>query len=319
MPTEAFISYAHVDDRARERLHKHLAMLQRADLLSVWSDHDILAGDRFADRIDDALERAGLFIALLSPDYLASTYCYEKEFQRAIALNAAGRLRIVGIVIEPCDWKRSPFKDLVVLPKDGKAVSEWTNQNAAFLNVVNALERVLETPADAPSPTPTVPPTTGGAAQARRFRVRQDFDAIQRAEFAENAFRTIASYFRQACAEMQDVSEHLRGRFIEMSRDSFTCTLVNRAKMRGGEAHVTVRLGRGQHRVGDISWLWAPHADDTSTNGWLAVEADDFELHLKGSIDRFGFGNRDATMTPHQAAERLWNAFMQQAGIDVVD
>lgn len=318
MPTEAFISYAHVDDRRRERLHKHLAMLNREKLISVWSDHEILAGDRFADKIDEALEQAGLFIALLSPDYLASNYCYEKEFQRALQLNEAGQLRIVGVVVEPCDWRSSPFADLVVLPKSGKAIPDWANENTAYLNVVEELRRVLKQP---PAPSPAAAESTGQphTAQARRYRVKQDFDAIQRAEFGESAFQTIGDYFRRACSEMHEASEHLRARFSDLGRDAFTCTLVNRAKIRGGEAHVTIRRGRGRHHVGDISWLWAEHGEEGTSNGWLSVEADDFELHLKGSIDRFGFGGRDQVMTSQQAAEQLWNAFMEQAGIQLAE
>lgn len=316
MPTEAFISYAHVDDRRRERLHKHLAMLRRDGLLSEWSDHEILPGDRFADQIDAALERAGLFLALLSPDYLASSYCYEKEFQRAQELNDVGHLRIVGVVVEPCDWRNSPFAELVVLPKDGRAIPDWTNENTAFLNVVEELRRVLQQPGP-PSPVADKP-IRSQTAQPRRLRIKQDFDAIQKAEFAEAAFKAIADYFQRACGEMHEASEHLRARFTDLGRDAFTCTLVNRAKIRG-EAHVTVRRGRGRHHIGDISWLWAEHGEENSSNGWLSVEADDFELHLKGSVDRFGFGGRDQVMTPQQAAEQLWNAFMEQAGIQLAE
>src|SRR3954471_15592104 len=111
MPVDAFISYAHADDKRRERLHKHLAMLRRDGLLRAWSDHEIRVGDRFADAIDAALERSGLFIALVSPDYLDSRYCcYEKEFQRALELEASGRLRIAAVILEPCDWLNSPAR-----------------------------------------------------------------------------------------------------------------------------------------------------------------------------------------------------------------
>src|SRR3954465_5400271 len=127
MPVDPFISYAHADDKRRERLHKHLAMLRRDGLLREWSDHEIMVGDKLGKTIDAALERSGLFIALVSPDYLASNYCYEKEFQRALELEAAGRLRIAAVILEPSDWLNSPFSKLLVLPKDGKPVSDWTN------------------------------------------------------------------------------------------------------------------------------------------------------------------------------------------------
>ena len=117
MPVSAFISYSHADESRRERLHKHLSLLRREGLVSEWSDHEILAGCGLDEEIDTALNEAGLFIALLSPDYLYSDYCYEREFARAQELQEAGRLRIVGVVVEPCDWKNSPVAKLKVLPK----------------------------------------------------------------------------------------------------------------------------------------------------------------------------------------------------------
>ncbi len=82
MPAKAFISYSHADEKALERLHKHLAVLRRDGTLEAWTDHAILAGGRFDQEIVKSLNASSIFIALVSPNYLASSYCYEKEFQR---------------------------------------------------------------------------------------------------------------------------------------------------------------------------------------------------------------------------------------------
>lgn len=319
MPVRAFVSYAHVDDARRERLHRHLAMLRRDGLIGEWTDHEILAGSPLDDDIAAALDQAGLFIGLLSPDYLHSDYCYEKEFARALELQTAGRLRIVGIVVEPCDWKNSPFGKLKVLPKDGKAIPDWTNENNAYLNVVDELRRIVSQPAIAAA-NPL--PTAGALAPSgRRYRVKQDFDAIQKSEFAENAFKAMASYFESACAEMHGANEHLRAKFQYISPSAFTCSVVNRAKMHGGDAHLTMHLNRGQRGFGGISWVWQAHADAGTSNGQLSVEADDYELALSGANDGHGFGGREEQerKTPQTAAEQLWNALMQKAGIELAD
>jgi hypothetical protein len=132
---EAFISYSHNDEIILERLHKHLAQLQRDNLLRAWSDHDILAGGSLDSEISGALEKSQLFIALLSPDYIASNYCYEKEFETALKMQEEGRLIIVPIISDPCDWLSTPFKQFKALPKDGKPISEWDNANNALLFV----------------------------------------------------------------------------------------------------------------------------------------------------------------------------------------
>lgn len=316
MPHNAFISYAHADEKRLERLHKHLVMLRRDGSLQAWSDHAIIPGDNVGTIISAALDQSSLFIALVSPDYLASNYCYEKEFQRAQELQAQGRLRIVAVILEPCDWLNSPFREILVLPKDGKPVSEWTNENTAYLNATEGIRRALAASASAAPEAVAEAPGASSAGQTRRVRVKQHFDAIQRAEYAEQAFQTIQTYFRDACAELHEASDQLRARFEPMGVQAFTCTVVNRALMRNGEAHITVRHAKGgRMSIGDISFIYQRHADDNSSNGWMNVDADDYQLFLNASIDHFGTG-REERITPQQAAERLWHSFVTKAGIE---
>ncbi len=75
MTARAIVSYCHADDRALERLRKHLSVLKREGTLPIWTDHAIVAGDKLDDVIGSELERSQVFLALVSPDYLASGYC----------------------------------------------------------------------------------------------------------------------------------------------------------------------------------------------------------------------------------------------------
>ncbi len=82
-----FISYSHRDERLRGRLEVHLKLLQREGLIETWQDRDIEAGEEWKRKIDENLERADIIILLISPDFLASEYCYEKEMRRALELH----------------------------------------------------------------------------------------------------------------------------------------------------------------------------------------------------------------------------------------
>lgn len=315
MANSAFISYSHTDEKALERLHKHLAMLRRDGDLSTWSDHKLLPGSKLGGDINLNLEKSAIFLALLSPDYLDSNYCYEKEFQHALKLAEAGRLRIVPVILEPCDWLASPFSEFMALPKDGKPISEWTNQNNAYLDVVTGLRRLLEAMRDAVVP---VTEKVGGAAggTARRPRVKQDFDAIQRSEFADKTYEAIRDYFQASCAELNGIGDsNLKAKFELMSNTAFTCTVVNRGKRSGGEAHITVRNSKQRGHFGDISYVYQRYATDGSSNGSIRVEADDYNLYLV--MDAFSHtGPREVKHAPEQAAEMLWNDFVKHAGIE---
>ena len=296
MTATAFISYAHADAKAVDRLHKHLAML---------------SGDRVDGAISEHLAQSGLLTALVSPDYLASRYCYDKEFQRALDLAAAGQLPIVPVILEPCDWLSSPLKDFLALPKDGAPISSWTNQNNAYLDVVTGLRRLLTKPEEAGAPMPGSP-----VGPTRRPRIKQDFDAIQRAEFADKAFAVIQDYFRASCIELERIDD-LRARFEVMDSTAFTCSVVNRARTKGGEAHITVRNGKGRSFGfgSDITYVDQRYAEANTSNGSIRVEHDDYQLYL--TLDALGTSGREkARLTPEQAAERLWALFVGRAGIE---
>ena len=101
---KAFISYSHHDRALLERLHAHLAMLRREGGISDWYDRDIVAGAALEREISKQLESSQLFLALASPDFLASQYCYDKEMTRAIARHDAGKTVVVPIILDGHYW-----------------------------------------------------------------------------------------------------------------------------------------------------------------------------------------------------------------------
>ena len=314
MPVSAFVSYAHVDEPVLERLHKHLAMLRREGAISAWVDRDILAGGTVEREIFEHLDESSIFIALLSADYLNSNYCYEKEFARALELYELGRVTIVPVIAEPCDWKSSPFQQFVALPKDGKPISEWINPNNAFLDIVNGLRRVVEagyksisSPGKREAPDAVAP---------RRVRVKRDFDAIDKGRFADHTFEVVRNYFSSASVELQGASDDVKTQFEDMSSTAFTCTIVNRARREGGEAHITVRNQKGRRfAMGDLTYVFEAHSEGNSANGSVRIEADEYDLYLSDDSYMGRRRGEAGKLTPEAAAERLWNQFVEQAGI----
>ncbi|RZP20266.1 MAG: toll/interleukin-1 receptor domain-containing protein [Erythrobacter sp.] len=309
----AFISYSHRDAEALDRLHTHLKPLVREGQIETWFDRDILAGDELDADITEQLETCELVLLIVSPDFLASDYCVEREMQRALQRHDASEARVVPIIIEPCDWTSSPLRKLKAVPKDGKPVSEWTNENNAYLDVVQELRRILEAGVMPKAQTaPHVPEAVSiEQPQARRYRVQRDFDEIDRSDFRERAFQMIRDYFQRATAEIDSI-EDLRGRFTPLSDTSFTCTIVNRARDRG-VAHITVHRCSTRYGFGDITYSFEENAPDNTSNGGFSIEADEYELFL--TERSFGYGEQDARLSPEDAAENLWTIFLQNAGV----
>jgi hypothetical protein len=155
-PQLLFYSYAHEDELLREQLEKHLSLLKRQGFISGWHDREILPGATWAQEIDVHLESASIVLLLISPDFLASDYCYEVEMQRALERHRHGETRVIPIIMRPCDWQDAPFAHLQCLPRNGQPVTMWSNQDEAFLNIIQGLRKVIERGRIPTHPLPTV-------------------------------------------------------------------------------------------------------------------------------------------------------------------
>jgi hypothetical protein len=286
-------------------------MLRREGLIEVWFDREIRAGDEIDPQIATAFADSDLFLALVSPDFLGSPYCYEREMQAALRRHSEGSMRVIPIIVEPCDWKSSPLSAFKALPRDGKPISLWANENLAMLDVVTEIRKALS--GEVVAPELRSPPERGEPTK-RRIRVKRDFDAIDIADFRDATFEVIRNYFQSSCAELNQIGDAIRARFESMNPTAFTCTMVNRAKRNGGEAHITVHNQKNK-RLSDITFTYAPHADDHSANGTIDVVADEYELFLR--MNQFGFGAVDAKkLAAEHVARLMWDDFMNHAGLE---
>src|SRR5438309_3730884 len=138
-----FFSYSHRDEAMRDQLETHLAMLKRQGFIETWHDRRITAGEPLDRNVSANLERADIVLLLVSPDFLASDYCYEQEMMRAIERHKAGACTVIPIILRPCDWHDAPFGGLLAAPKDGKPITQWPDIDSAFLDVTTAIKGSL--------------------------------------------------------------------------------------------------------------------------------------------------------------------------------
>lgn len=141
---QVFLSYAHKDETWREALVEQLAMLRREGRIRTWHDRDITAGEDWDQRISDRLEAAEVILLMVSPSFLASDYIWDVEVARAMEREQEKSARVVPIILRPCDWQPAPFGRLQALPKEGKPITTWDNQDQAFLDVAKGLRRLVE-------------------------------------------------------------------------------------------------------------------------------------------------------------------------------
>src|SRR5438105_5623356 len=142
-PIEIFISYSHKDQGLRDQLETHLSLLKRQGLISSWHDRKIGAGVEWAGQIDTHLHTAQIILLLVSPDFMASDYCYDIEMTRALARHDAGEARVIPIILRPVDWRSAPFSKLQALPQDAKPITSWQDRDEAFLDVARGIRNLV--------------------------------------------------------------------------------------------------------------------------------------------------------------------------------
>lgn len=139
-----FISYAHEDEELKKELDKHLKVLKRSSKIQSWNDREILPGQEWDQEIMSELNKANIILLLISVDFNASDYIWEKELKAAIERHEAGTARVVPIILRKCDWNNMPYARLQALPRNAKPVTEYTDRDEAFTEIAVGIEKLVD-------------------------------------------------------------------------------------------------------------------------------------------------------------------------------
>jgi HEAT repeat protein len=141
-----FCCYAHADKEFLVMLNNHLRPLLRRGFIDLWSDTDIGPGTQWETEINTHLEKAHIILLMVSPDFIASEYCFSKELRRAMELHLMGKVRVVPIILRPVYWSVTEFGNLQALPTNAIPIASarWNTRDEAFLDIVEGLRRITE-------------------------------------------------------------------------------------------------------------------------------------------------------------------------------
>jgi TIR domain-containing protein len=313
-----FLSYSHKDEGFRDQLETHLAMLKRQGFVEIWHDRRIVAGERIDEAISANLETADIVLLLVSPDFLASDYCYERETMRAIERHEAGLATVIPIIVRPCDWKDAPFGNLLAAPKDGKPITQWANVDEAFLDVTTAIKGALRqrdpasaTAKAAPDRGTSVRATAGGSPDIRssNLRVAKRFSDRDKDRFLHEAFEYMAKFFENSLTELSKRNADIDGQFRRNDANRFTAVAY-----RDGEAvaRCSIFLGDRSGFTDGIAYSHDTSSGTTAFNENLSVESDDQALYLRPlGMGHFGRGEAAGKLSLEGGAELYWETFIE--------
>lgn len=141
-PLKLFISYSHKDEPLREELGKHLRILERQKLITIWHDRKILAGDEWNHQINTYLETANIILLLISSDFIDSSYCWDIEIERAMQLHESEQACVIPVILRSVDWTSAPFGKLQAVPRNAQPVTLQPDRDAAFEFVTKQIRQV---------------------------------------------------------------------------------------------------------------------------------------------------------------------------------
>ncbi|MFN7115521.1 MAG: TIR domain-containing protein [Saprospiraceae bacterium] len=143
-PLKIFISYARKDADYKDELLVHLKPLKRNGIIEAWHDSDVEAGDEWEPEILRQLETADVLLFLVSPNFMASDYIYNKEIVEAKKRHDRKETVIVPIWIKPVSVPDDFLNKFQSLPKDRKPVSQWADHDEAWVDVVQRLKKLFD-------------------------------------------------------------------------------------------------------------------------------------------------------------------------------
>ncbi|NQU51997.1 MAG: leucine-rich repeat domain-containing protein [Bacteroidetes bacterium] len=142
-PLKLFISYSKHDEDFKNQLLKALAPLKREEKIIAWHDHLIAPGEEWNDKILQEIEQAEIIILLVSSDFVDTSYIWDIEVSHALERHKLSEAIVIPIIIRPCDWENLPFAEINALPRKGAPISESSNSDRAWTNVVKEIRELI--------------------------------------------------------------------------------------------------------------------------------------------------------------------------------
>jgi TIR domain-containing protein len=315
--TSVFFSYSHADEDLRNALEKQLAVLKHQGLIDVWHDRKIAVGEEVGPEIDRHLEAADIILLLLSPDFLASDYLYQREAIRALERHDAGTARVIPVILRPCDWQNTPFSKLLAAPRDGRPITRWPDQDEAFLDVVGAIRTALKE-INGPQASPVQPskdrapvPELRSSPRSSNMRLAKTFTDHDKDSFVDQVFEYIAKYFESSLDELKQRNSGIETRFKQIDAYSFEASIYRDGTKRSSCGIWKGGSGRGASGFGGSIMYSSSGITQNSFNESLSVAFDDQKLFMKSlGISMMNRGE-NTKLTDGGAAELLWSILIK--------
>jgi len=140
-----FYSYAPEDEALRQKLEKHLKLLQRQGYIAdLYGEHKVDVGIDEEQQMNRHLTQSKLILLLLSSSFLASETCHD-QMVLALKMQDAGKARVIPILLRPTDdLADTPVGKLRSLPRNNKAITSGGDLDTAFSEIAREIRAIIK-------------------------------------------------------------------------------------------------------------------------------------------------------------------------------
>ncbi|EPJ48524.1 MAG: TIR protein [Osedax symbiont Rs1] len=310
-------SYSHTDEPLRNELEKHLSPLKRMGQIETWHDRRIDPGSEFESAIDLYFAEANIILLLVSPDFIASDYCYDIELKNALERHDRGDAIVIPVILRPCAWHNLPFGKLLAATTDGKPIVKFTHIDDGFVEVVKAVEKALDKVNGTSPPVIQKTPSISVAVETQQpatlnprsgnLSIRKEFTDRDRDLACREGFDYVARFFENSLKELSLRNSEIETDFNLRDNDGFDCSIYLNGS---SAARCGIWRGNRSHGMGDICYSNSGITHN-SYNESMSVSDDGTSLGFKAMMGAMTGYSRDKLLTPEGMAEHLWQQFLQ--------
>lgn len=128
MPPAAllFISYSHRDKKWLAELRRFLNDLDKQDLIKIWDDREIMAGDQWQNEIREALLSAKAAVLLVTQDFLVSPFISSVELPQLVEAAKSENVKLFWIAVSASTVEETAISMFQALNAPGNPLKKLT-------------------------------------------------------------------------------------------------------------------------------------------------------------------------------------------------
>jgi len=140
-----FFLYSKSDKRLAEILMHYLTPMVKMRKVDICDGSEVIAGKDWDLDTKERYNQSDIYIALISPDFVASDFCYQDDLKLVIEKHQNKRAVMLPILVRFTPfWKELGIGKLDYLPIDGKPISQWKDEEEALFEIMKYIKKLIK-------------------------------------------------------------------------------------------------------------------------------------------------------------------------------